>query len=61
MATYKNSKVDYAPHQLEAKAILREIHEKLLNNKYGEAATLVDNAVVELRLMKAAINSHVHP
>jgi hypothetical protein len=38
---------------------MKEIHDKLLDNDYGEAANLIDHTVVELRLMKAAINSHV--
>jgi len=60
MVKLQNSKLDYAAHQLEVKKRLKEIHDKLLSNQHGEAASLVDNAIVEMRMLKAAINSHVH-
>jgi hypothetical protein len=59
MATSQNSRIDFAPHQLEVSKKMREINEKLLKNNYKEAASLVDYTVAELRLMRAAINSHV--
>ena len=51
-------KVDYAPHYLEAKKKLTEVHELLLKNKFKEAAGLIDEIVVELRLMRTAVRSH---
>jgi hypothetical protein len=59
MATFQNSRIDFSSHQLEVRKKMKEIHDKLLDNDYGEAANLIDHTVVELRLMKAAINSHV--
>lgn len=51
-------KLDYACHELEAKKHLKEVHRLILLNKFEEAAKLIDPAIAELRLMKAAINSH---
>jgi hypothetical protein len=59
MATFQNSKIDFSSHQLEVSKKMKEIHDKLLTRNYGEAADLIDHTVVELRLMKAAVNSHV--
>jgi hypothetical protein len=52
-------KLDYSPHQLEVKRLMAEVHKLILVNQFTEAAKLVDPAIAELRLMKAAINSHV--
>ena len=52
-------KLDYACHELEAKKHLKEIVELLNKNKFGEAAGKVEFVIVELRMMKAAINSHI--
>ena len=51
-------KVDYAPHYLETKKKLQEAHELLLKNKFKEAATTIDQIIVELRLMRTAVKSH---
>jgi hypothetical protein len=51
-------KVDYAPHYLETKKKLTEVHELLLKNKFREAATTIDQIIVELRLMRTAVKSH---
>lgn len=51
-------KVDYAPHYLESKKKLQEAHELLLKNKFKEAATTIDQIIVELRLMRTAVKSH---
>jgi len=51
--------LDYAPYELEAKKLLREISELLRLNKYKQAATTIDDVVVELRMMKAAVNSNI--
>jgi major membrane immunogen (membrane-anchored lipoprotein) len=59
MENYKNSKVDFAAHHIETDKLLRRINDKLVKNQYGEAVDLVNQAVAELRLMKAAINTHV--
>jgi hypothetical protein len=51
--------LDYAPYELEAKKLLREIGELLKLNKYKEAATTIDDVIVELRMMKSAVNSNI--
>lgn len=52
-------KLDYAPHYLAAKRKIKEAHELLLKNRFIEASTLIDEAVVELRMMRAAVKSNV--
>ena len=52
-------KLDYACHELEAKKHLKEITELLNKKKFGEAAGKVEFVIVEMRMMKAAINSHI--
>jgi hypothetical protein len=52
-------KLDYSPHHLEAKKQIEETYQLLLKNKYKEAAGQIDFAIVELRMMKAAINSNI--
>jgi hypothetical protein len=51
--------LDYAPYELEAKKLLREISELLRLNKYKQAATTIDDVIVELRMMKSAVNSNI--
>lgn len=51
--------IDYAPHYLETKKKLTEVHELLLKNKFKEAAGTINEIIVELRLMRAAVKSHV--
>jgi hypothetical protein len=51
--------LDYAPYELEAKKLLREIGELLKLSKYKQAATTIDDVIVELRMMKAAVNSNI--
>lgn len=53
------SKIDYAPHYLEAQKQLKEAHELLKRNRHIEATVLIDKAVVELRMMRAAVRSHI--
>ena len=59
METLENTKVDFAAHHIETDKLLRKINDKLVKNQYGEAVDLVNQAVAELRLMKAAINTYV--
>ena len=51
--------LDYAPYELEAKKLLREVGELLKTNNYAKVATTLDDIIVELRMMKAAVNSHI--
>lgn len=53
-------KLDYSPHLLEIKKQTKEIYDLLNRNKFEEAAGKVNSMLVELRMMKAAINSHIH-
>jgi hypothetical protein len=52
-------KLDYAPHYLETKKKLQETHELLLKNRFVEAAAVINEIIVELRMMRAAVKSHV--
>lgn len=54
-----NEKIDYSPHYLEAKKKLNEAHELLLKNRFVDAAVIIDEIVVQLRMMRAAVKSHV--
>ena len=54
-----NTKLDYAPYYLNAKKKLQEAHDLLLKNRFIEATNLIDEIVVELRMMRAAVKSHV--
>lgn len=53
------TKLDYAPYYLDAKKKLQEAHDLLLKNRFVEATSLIDEIVVELRMMRAAVKSHV--
>ncbi len=52
-------KLDYAPHYLEAKRQLEETYQLILRNELSEASGQIEFAIVELRMMKAAINSNI--
>lgn len=52
-------RLDFAPHFLETKKKLAQTHELLLKNKFKEAAGMIDEIVVELRLMRTAVKTHV--
>jgi hypothetical protein len=52
-------KLDYAPHYLEAKKQLNEVYQVLNNNEFTQAANKIEFIISELRLMKAAVNSHL--
>lgn len=53
-----NTLVDFAPHKLEADRLLKEAHLLAVEWKYKEAVALVDAAIAELRLMRAALKNH---
>ena len=52
--------LDYAVHELAAKKLMAEVHSLLLKHKYIEAAGKIDETVVELRMMRAAVKSHLN-
>lgn len=54
-----DSTLDYATHELKAKKLLKEIHVHLLEKELVAAASTIDLAIVELRLMRTAIKSHI--
>lgn len=54
-----DQKLDYAPHELQAKALLKEAHLLLLKSEYVAAASTIDAAIVELRLFRNAVKSHI--
>jgi hypothetical protein len=54
-----DTSLDYASHELEAKRLLKEIHGLLLDKDYVAAASTIDTVIVELRLMRTAVKSHI--
>lgn len=54
-----DSQLDYALHELKVKAILKEVHHYLLKNNFKSAASSIDHAIVELRLMRTAVKTHI--
>lgn len=54
-----NGKIDYAAHELQAKYLLKQTHDLLLKGEWQEAASTIDATIVELRLFRAAVKSHI--
>ena len=52
-----DTKVDYSGFELEARKFLKEATDLLRDNQKGEAVGKLDAALVELRLMRTAINN----
>ncbi len=50
--------LDYASHYLEANKKMKEANELILKKKFMEAASKIDEAIVELRLMRGAVKTH---
>jgi hypothetical protein len=46
---------DYAAYKIKANLKMQELNKELLRNELAQAALSVDEVIVELRLMKAAI------
>lgn len=51
--------LDYTPYYIEAKRKLEQVHTMLNKHRYLDAATLIDDIVVELRMMRAAVKSRI--
>lgn len=51
--------LNYTAHELKVKELLKEIHIQLLENDHVAAASTIEQAIVELRLMRAAVKSHI--
>lgn len=54
-----DTSLNYTTYELKVKELLKEIHEHLLRNDHVSAASTIDQAIVELRLMRAAVKSHI--
>jgi len=54
-----NNKMDFAPYYIEVDKKIKEAYQLLKVSKYEEAAVLIDEAIVELRMMRTAVKSHV--
>jgi|APGre2960657404_1045060.scaffolds.fasta_scaffold187756_1 hypothetical protein len=52
-------KLDYAPHYIEGKKELERTVQLILKNDYKSAVDHINLAIVELRMMKAAIISNL--
>lgn len=52
------NEIDYAPYYLEAKKKLNEVHALLVKQDYTQAASLINEIIVELRMMRVAVKSH---
>ena len=51
--------LDFAAHYLEAKKKLGDVYVMLNNRDYVPAASLIDEIIVELRLMRNAVKTHI--
>lgn len=51
--------LDYAVHELAAKKLMKEVHDLLLKHKYMEASGKINDVIVELRMMRVAVKSHL--
>jgi hypothetical protein len=55
----EDAKLDFAPHYLQVEAHLKTVHDLVKQHKYLDAATFVDQIIVESRLLRNAIKTHV--
>lgn len=51
--------LDYTPYYIDAKRKLDQVHIMLNKQRYLDAANLIDEIVVELRMMRAAVKSRI--
>jgi len=59
-ATMKiDTALNYTAYELKVKELLKEIHIHLLENDHVAAASTIDHAIVELRLMRAAVKNRI--
>ena len=54
-----DTSLNYTAYELKVKELLKEIHIHLLENDHVAAASTIEQAIVELRLMRAAVKSHI--
>ncbi len=50
--------MDYAGHDIKVRQLLTEVYDLVLEKKFIDAASTIDLAIVELRLMRNAVKSH---
>lgn len=51
-------RLDFSGHYLEAKKKLNEAYVMLNNKQYKATVNLIDEIIVELRLMRTAVKTH---
>jgi len=51
--------LDHATHELQVKWLMRQVHQLLLEREFVAAAATIDATIVELRLMRNAVKSHI--
>lgn len=51
-------KVDYSPHYLTAKQNITKVYELLNKHEFVQALALIDDTLVELRLMRNAVSTY---
>jgi hypothetical protein len=54
-----DTSLNYTAHELKVKELLKEVHIHLLADDYVAAASTIEQTIVELRLMRAAVRSHI--
>jgi|LakMenE01Jun11ns_1017448.scaffolds.fasta_scaffold9541182_2 hypothetical protein len=54
-----DTSLNYTAHELKVKELLKEVHVHLLESDYVAAASTIEQTIVELRLMRAAVKSHI--
>ena len=55
----EDAKVDYAPHYLLIETHLKAVHDLLKRGNYKDAAAFTEQMMVECKLLKNAIRTHV--
>jgi hypothetical protein len=54
-----DTSLNYTAHEIKVKELLKEVHIHLLGRDFVAAASTIDQAIAELRLMRAAVKSHI--
>jgi hypothetical protein len=54
-----DTSLNYTAHEIKVKELLKEVHIHLLGQDFVAATSTIDQAIVELRLMRTAIKSHI--
>ena len=51
--------VDYANHDIKVKQLLTDVYDLILDRNFVDAASKIDLAIVELRLMRNAVKTYI--